>query len=478
MKILMATPEAVPYAKTGGLADVAGSLPGEFTRQRKENIESLLFLPFHKRIKNSVKAESLGKSVSVKMGDKTYKGALYRHGYAVFIECDEFFARDGLYGTPAGDYPDNDKRFIFFSRGVLEAAKALDFRPDLIHVHDWQTGLIPLYLKTLYRKDKFFGKTKSVLTVHNLGYQGLFPRETLPLAGLGWELWTPDGVEFWGKMNFLKAGIIGADIITTVSPTYAKEVLAPEQGFGLDGLLKKRTGAIRGILNGIDYDVWNPGQDSLLPRQYWPRDLAGKRESKKRLVKECGFENPKAPVAGFVGRLTSQKGIEILLGAAGELAGWGLHLVVLGTGEDAYMKAFASLQRKLSPRVKVFIAFDEALSHLIYAGSDMFLMPSLYEPCGLGQMIAMRYGTPPVARKTGGLADTIEDYSPLEGKGTGFLFADKSASGLKEAIRSALLVYSMPERWDRMARTAMRRDFSWRNSARHYIDLYRELMQK
>ena len=478
MKILMATPEAVPYAKTGGLADVAGTLPGEFLKLKRDKPEVLLFMPFYKKIKNFVQAESLGKSFSIKIGEKTYKGSLCGDKYAVFIRSDEFFARDGLYGAPAGDYPDNDKRFIFFSRAVLEAARLLDFRPDIIHVHDWQAGLIPLYLKTLYRKDPFFGKTKSVLTVHNLGYQGLFPRESLPLTGLGWELFTPDGVEFWGKMNFLKAGIIGADMITTVSPTYAKEILTPEQGFGLDGLLRKRASAIRGILNGIDYGVWDPQTDAFIPKNFSVKDLSGKKESKKALVRECGFEDARAPIASFIGRLSSQKGINMLLDVAEDLVGWGLNLCVLGTGDEVYNKALASLSRKLAGRLKAFIAFDEKLSHLIYAGSDIFLMPSLYEPCGLGQMIAMRYGTPVVARRTGGLADTISDFSPLDGKGEGFLFAEKSASALKEALRSALLVYSMPRPWDSARRSGMRRDFSWRNSARQYIELYIRLQRE
>jgi starch synthase len=475
VKILMASPEAVPYAKTGGLADVAGALPGEFLRQRIEKIKIMLVLPLYKKIKAGFELENTGKNFSIKIGDKSYKGSIHKNEYAFFIGCDEFFARDELYGTPAGDYPDNDKRFVFFARAVLEAAQATDFRPDIIHVHDWQAALIPLYLKTLYRKNPFFSISKSVLTIHNLGYQGLFPKESLPLTGLGWEFFNPDGVEFWGKVNFLKAGIIGADMITTVSPTYAKEILTPEQGFGLDGLLRKRQANIRGILNGLDYTIWDPEDDSFIPKPYSFKNLTGKRESKKALLKECGFENAKAPIASFVGRLSWQKGVDMLLGAAQDLTSWGLHLAILGTGDEGYNRAFAALSKKLSPRMKAFITFDEKLSRLIYAGSDIFLMPSRYEPCGLGQMISMHYGTPPVARKTGGLADTIADYSPLLGKGTGFLFEEQSPAALKECLRSALLVYAAPGRWEEITRNSMRRDFSWRNSARNYIELYREL---
>lgn len=471
----MAAPEAVPYAKTGGLADVAGTLPPEFLKMKRKDFSVNLFMPYYRKIKNSIQAEDTGKSVSVKIGPKKYTASLFRKDYTIFIGCDEFFDREELYGTPAGDYPDNAQRFIFFARAVLETSKTLDIRPDILHCHDWQTALVPLYLKTLYKKDPFFSNTKSVFTIHNLGYQGVFPKETMALTGLGMELFTPDGIEFWGSVNFMKAGIIGADIITTVSPTYAKEILTKEQGFGLDGLLRKRQADLKGILNGIDYSVWDPEKDSFIPGPYSVKDPKGKKASKAALIKACGFRNADLPIAGFIGRLSSQKGIEFLLSAAGQLVDWGLNIVILGKGDEVFTMGVEKISSENSGRIRSFLAFDEALSHLIYAGSDLFLMPSVYEPCGLGQMIAMRYGTPPVARETGGLADTIEDYSPIRGKGTGFLFQDESGPALKEAIRSALAVYENAPLWNKVIKSGMRRDFSWRNSAKKYLELYQEL---
>jgi starch synthase len=472
MNVLMASPEAAPYAKTGGLADVAGALAG---LMQKTGQKALLMLPYYREIKNRIRAERLDKTVEVKVGTGVFRGGLHSHRHAVFIECDEFFDREELYGTAAGDYPDNAQRFIFFSRAVLEAAKALDFRPDVVHAHDWQTALIPLYLKTAYGKDVFFRDARSVFTIHNLGYQGLFPPEVMSFTGLGMEQFSPEGVEFFGKMNFLKAGIIGADAITTVSPTYAKEILTPEHGFGLDGLLRKRAAVLTGIINGVDYSEWNPAKDTLIPANYTSGNIEGKKTCRKHLAATCGFADSRAPVAAFVGRLTSQKGVDILAGAARDLMDWGVNLVVLGKGDEEYRKALSALAGRHKGRLHAHIGFDEELSHLVYAGSDMFIMPSRYEPCGLGQMIAMRYGTPPVATNTGGLADTIRDYSPLRGAGTGFLFEDRTADALRQCVRGALIAHADRARWRAVVKASMRADFSWKNSAGKYVGLYGSL---
>ncbi len=470
MNVLIATPEAIPYAKTGGLADVAGTLLGEFQRLK---LSARLVMPYYRRVKEGFSAEPLNKPFRVKIGEKVYSGGLYGSGPAVFIECDELFDREELYGTPEGDYPDNAQRFIFFSRAVLEAAKALDFKPDVIHVHDWQAGLVPFYLKTLYEGDPFFVDTKSVITIHNLGYQGIFPKEVLALAGLGPEFFTPETLEFYGNVNFLKAGLLGADRITTVSPTYAKEIMTPEYGFGLDGLLRKRAGAVSGILNGIDVNYWNPQKDTAIPANFGVRDLRGKLECRKALVKKCGFGNSRAPMASFIGRLSAQKGLDLLAGAAEAMIAWGMNLVILGKGDESYQDAMLELGEAYKGKVHVTIGFEDEFSHLIYAGSDMFLMPSIYEPCGLGQMIAMRYGTPPIARKTGGLSDTVLDYSPVKG-GSGFLFESADADGLRQCARAALLACSEPRRWEQLVKTGMRLDLSWKASARKYVELYEE----
>lgn len=478
MKVLIASPEAVPYAKTGGLADVVGALSREFLKSRG-GPSVRLFMPYYKTLKANPKNLNLSFDIKIGGGGPSYKGGLYSEGHAVFIRCDKLFGRDELYGTPSGDYPDNARRFIFFSKAVLEGAKLLGFRPDVVHVHDWQAALIPFFLKTLYSGDKFFKAVRSVLTIHNLGYQGLFPPEVMPEAGLGWEFFTPDTLEFYGKVNFLKAGIVAADALTTVSPTYAREILAPEQGFGLDGLLRKRASALSGILNGIDYGLWDPAKDPRLPANFSDgKDfIKGKGACKEALAARCGFKDPGAPVISFIGRLSAQKGVELFIEAASDPVLRGVNIAVLGKGDDYYQRALAALAEKRAGAFFLSFAFDEDLSHLMYAGSDMFLMPSRYEPCGLGQLISQKYGTPPVARKTGGLADTITDFEPLGESGTGFLFGDFSTSSLRECLRGALCAYAGKTRWRALARRGMAMDFSWANSARKYLELYRGVVR-
>jgi starch synthase len=476
MRILIATPEAVPFAKTGGLADVAGSLIKEFIGLKSD---AIIMLPLYKGIKEKFRLRDTGKKVSVSIGSGIHNGKVFSYGgNAFFIKCDEFFGRAELYGSPEGDYGDNAHRFVFFSKAVIEASRALGFRPDIIHSNDWQTALIPLYIKTVYGKDDFFKKTSTVLTIHNLGYQGIFPPSAMLVAGLDWTLFNPEGVEFYGNMNFLKAGIISADIITTVSATYAKEILDSSYGFGLDGVLRKRASDITGILNGIDYGEWDPGSDKLLPANYGPDDMSGKGICKGQLAKRCAFGKKDAPIAGMVGRLSSQKGLDIFLGAIDEILSCGVNVVVLGKGDIVYQDRLMEASKKHKGRLSVNIALDEGLAHMIYAGSDIFLMPSRYEPCGLGQQIAQRYGTAPVARKTGGLADTITDYDPLEKSGTGFLFSDYSGHALAECIKRALCAYSDGLRWQGIINSAMEADFSWHESAKKYLELYKRLGRK
>jgi starch synthase len=482
MKILIASPEGVPYVKTGGLADVAGALCEEYRRMKKD---AFLILPFYRKIMDSPSPpKDTGIVIDVPVGDRVVTGRIFRDRFAAyFIACDEFFDRSELYGTPEGDYVDNASRFIFFSRGVLEACRALKFKPDVIHCNDWQTGLIPLYLKTLYRKDAFFSKTASLLTLHNIGYQGLFPAEEMPLTNLGWEFFRPDLIEFYGKVNFLKAGLISADVLNTVSNTYSKEILEKEFGYGLEGVLKNREGDLYGIVNGIDYEEWDPSTDRFLQGKYSQNDVAGKAICKRDLLKSL-FRRPdvlkagEVPLVGMVGRLSAQKGLDLVGESIPALLSFGIKLVILGKGDEKFQKVLSVMSRKYSGRVSVTIGFDDALAHRIYAGADFFLMPSRYEPCGLGQLISQRYGTIPVARKTGGLADTIVDYDPLKKRGTGFLFSDYTASAMQDALKRAFCVFTDGDKMKKMMSDGMKRDFSWKRSAERYILLYSAALKK
>lgn len=485
MKVAIVTSEAIPYSKTGGLADVAGTLFKEYI---KMGLETYLFIPLYMTTKKQFAKEihDTGVEIDVLIGKEIKKGRVFRSQNVFFVGNDEYFDRDELYGTAAGDYPDNDRRFTFFCKMVLEICKRLNIDIDIMHCNDWQTGLIPLFLKTLYKDSQIFNKTHSLITIHNLGYQGIFPQQTMEITGLGPELFNPDGIEFYGNVNFLKAAIISADAITTVSKTYAKEILTPEYGFGMEGVLKNRADKIYGVLNGIDYNEWNPSSDNLLPRNYSSNysslgsksDLAGKTTCKKSLIQKCSFKgNTDTPLLCFIGRLSHQKGMDILVDALpglikpvpNEYEGNEINIIIIGKGDEHYHRALDLAKKRFSKNIFYYPLFDEAFAHLAYAGSDIFLMPSRYEPCGLGQMIAMRYGTIPVARKTGGIADTIED-----GK-TGFLFEDHSAHSLSTAINRALKSYSDKKIWSKIIGNAMGMDFSWERSAKMYIEIYSRL---
>ncbi len=475
MKVLIAASEAIPYVKTGGLADVTGSLLKEY---RKTGIDAFLMLPLYRRVREEFDLRDTGLTAKVPVGGRSFSFRILSfEEVSFFLECDEFFDREELYGTPAGDYPDNAERFTFFSRAVLEACIVLGLRPDVIHCNDWQTGLLPVYLKSLYRTE-FFRGTATVMTIHNLGYQGIFDASCFTLSGLppGW--FNPEGMEFYGKVNFLKAGIVASDVLTTVSSTYAKEILTPEFGYGLDGVLRRRSADLYGVINGIDYGEFDPAHGLGIPARYDASDLSGKSQCREELLRECGLSaGEKAPVASMIGRLSAQKGIDIFLSAAPEIVSSGVKLVVLGKGDEEYQKGVISLGKEHRDSVSVRIGYDEAFARRIYAGSDMILMPSLYEPCGLSQIIAMRYGAVPVARRTGGLADTITDHDSLKGGGTGFLFRDYSAAVFVECLKRALCVYADKRRWRRIMTAAMKEDFSWKNSAREYIELYEKAIK-
>ena len=475
MNVLMAAPEVFPYAKTGGLADAVAGLAAGLAGRRHQ---VLVIMPYYRGVKGRFPADGGGKPFAVRIGGSAFAGMLRRRDNALFIECDRLFDRPELYGTPSGDYPDNPQRFIFFARAVFEAARLACFKPDIIHCHDWQAGLVPVYLKTLYANDPFFAGTRSVLTIHNMGYQGVFPPDAMRMSGLPGGLFNPEEVEFYGKMNFLKAGIIWAGRLTTVSPSYAVQIQTPEHGFGLDGVLRKRASRLKGIINGLDCRVWDPARDPHIPVNFsLSKGLAGKEACKKELAMLCGFKEPDAPLVSFVGRLSSQKGADIAIAALGEAVPEGVNFVFIGKGDEQYQSQLEAAGARYPGSVYVRIGFDEEFSHLVYAGSDIFLMPSRYEPCGLGQMIALRYGTPPVAADTGGISDTVRNYHPLRGEGSGFLFPEASPASLLQSLWHALCVYRQGERWAGVVKAGMAADFSWRKPAAGYLEVYREAMK-
>ncbi|MGB9711224.1 MAG: glycogen synthase GlgA [Thermodesulfovibrio sp.] len=489
MKIALVSAEAYPFSKTGGLGDVVGALFKEFI---KAGIDTTLFLPFYRTTKQNFPSSTVNAGIvyGVSVGANTRFGALRTarvcfdeeenlkieastQGNLFFIEHNDFFDREELYGTTHGEYLDNAERFVFFCRAVLEICKIMNLKFDVIHCHDWHTALIPLYLKTFYKECSCFERTKTILTIHNLGYQGIFPREKLEITGFGQEMFHIDGFEFYGMINFLKVGLFNADIITTVSPTYAKEILTPEYGAGLDGVLRKRKESLVGIINGIDYKIWNPETDPFIVQNYGVNNIKNKQKNKEDLINLAGIKcSSESPLIAFIGRFAYQKGIDIIAQAIPALVQKEVSFVFEGTGEAYYENKIRELQKNFPSKIYAFVGFDEALAHKIYAGADGLLVPSRYEPCGLSQLIAMRYGTPPICRRTGGLSDTVED------RVTGFLFDEYTSAALTEAIERFIEIYKNKNRFLNMIYEAMKRDFSWSNSCKKYIELYRGLINE
>lgn len=466
----------MPYAKTGGLADVVGTLPQEV---RILGHEVIVFIPRYKGVDiQKWGLQSVIDRLEISVGSERETGRVFSHtlegGTKVYlIDHPEFFCRDGLYGTPLGDYPDNDRRFIFFQRTVCETLLRIGFQPDVIHCHDWQSGLIPAYLKTIYANGALFKKTRTVFTIHNLGYQGNFPPDSLPATGLDWDQFKMERLEFYGKVSFLKAGLVYADMVTTVSERYAEEIQTKEFGCGLEGVLGKRRDTLRGIVNGIDPKEWNPETDPDITAQYSIKSTDKKWINKNSLQKENGLKvDPKVPLAGIVSRLVDQKGIDILIPAIGEMVRLGIQFVLLGTGDEKYHQVLREIAKKGKGFVGIHILFDAKMAKRIYAGCDMLLVPSFYEPCGLAQFIGLRYGTIPVVRETGGLADTIREFNPQTGQGNGFSFKEYSADALLTSVKKALRVFQSEKDWPVLMKNAMKSDFSWTASAKKYIRLY------
>ncbi|MFH1860112.1 MAG: glycogen synthase GlgA [bacterium] len=493
MKILIATAEAVPFAKTGGLADVTGALPLVLA---EKGHDVRLVLPQYTMTKKwlannpqfSVQKVS---GIDVPIKGISIKGIIeelrYKNITVYLIKNDDYFLRDELYSTQSGDYEDNAERFIFFSRAVLEMLKSKNWSPDVIHINDWQAATIPLFLKTVYKDNPFYSSIATVLTIHNLGYQGVFPPSELELfSGINpTEIFTMDRLEFYGKINLLKAGIVYADIVNTVSPKYAQEIQTPECGYGLDGVLKQRSHELYGIINGIDYDIWNPATDNEIAHHYNLQCLENKKLNKIDLMNSfhsgtktrAKTPDDDTPLIGLVGRLASQKGLDILAEIFEPLLSMNIRLIILGSGEEKYHSLLQKINRKYQGKISVNFGYNEKLAHMIYASSDMFLMPSHYEPCGLGQLISLRYGTVPIVRETGGLFDTISEFDPLSGTGNGFTFTEYSGKALLQTIKRACYIYQHKTDWDRCVANGMNQDYSWSASALEYVKLYRRAVK-
>jgi starch synthase len=480
MNILIGSAEIYPYSKTGGLGDMVGALAKALARAGHR---TCVVTPLYSGVRERLPGlRKLDLSFEVPLGLETLSGEVWSYTAApgltiYFVEQPGFFQRAGLYQQFGVDYPDNAERFIFFSKALTHLALNLPEKPDVVHLHDWQAGPTALLLRHQCRVE---GRSAPPIctTIHNLAYQGVFPVAKFPLLNLPWDYFTPDGLEFFGQMNCLKAGIVWSDIVSTVSPTYAREITTVEYGCGLDGLLRHRGKDLHGILNGVDYDEWDPIRDTYLPHRYSQQDMRGKAACKLALQKEFGLpQDPMIPLFGNVGRMVEQKGVDILLGALQDRLQAKLQFVMIGTGAPAYERGFQELAARFPGKAAVRVGFDEALSHRIEAGCDFFVMPSRFEPCGLNQMYSLRYGTIPIARATGGLEDSVIDIRQNAELANGIKFGDFTAAALAKAIEKALALYHEPELLERFRHTGMAGDFSWDKTAREYVRMYGRAME-
>lgn len=488
--VVMLSAEAAPYVKVGGLADVVGALPKVVERL---GAEVTVVLPFYKAIpheKLGIRPSDACPSFDVKMGSGMVRAdvaqtAMPGTGVTVFfLGGGGYFSRDGVYDDPATrkGYADNLQRFAFYAKAGLELLRRRGEPVDVVHCHDSQTALIPGLLRTLYQNDPFFAHTGCLFTIHNLAYQGLYEKEALFWVGLDSKRFYPSSpFEFWGKVNLMKIGIETADLLSTVSVTYAREIQSgPEYGYGLEGILRNRASDLHGIVNGIDYDEWNPETDPLIPAHYSTQDPSGKAMCKAALLQTMRLPRRKGrvPLIGIISRLADQKGFDLIEEAIQEIAKQDLQMVILGTGQQKYHELFQKISARYPERIAVRLGFDNQLAHQIEAGADLFLMPSKYEPCGLNQLYSLRYGTVPIVRATGGLADTVTDYDVQSDRGTGFVFHDYSAVEMMAAIERALVVYADSKRWQRLMVRDMMQRWSWEESARKYMELYEEICQR
>jgi starch synthase len=476
----MLSPEIAPFAKTGGLADVVGTL--SLALEKCGHEVSLIMPAYRCALNQGFDFKETALQPVVPIGESLETASVLKtrlsENISVFlVRADRYFDRDDLYGTAEGDFPDNAQRFVFFSRAALEILRA--HPAEIVHCHDWQAALATVILKTQSSRYPEIAAAKTILTAHNLGFQGIFPESKWPLFNLGRNYFTPQYLEFYGNINFLKGALVFADKITTVSPSYAQEIMTAEQGFGLEGVLRQRSADLKGILNGIDYTEWNPETDPYIAGRYSQDDLSGKRTCKKDLQQRLGlFVEPDIPLVGMISRLTAQKGLDLVQKIFDELMERQLQVVLLGDGETRYESFFTSATVRFPAKMAARIGFDTPLAHRIEAGADIFLMPSLYEPCGLNQMFSQKYGTIPIVRAVGGLKDTVLDYDTYQRSGTGFVFRPYDPQALLETIDKALRVYDNKRAWSALQRRAMSMDFSWDRSARAYSTLYEELLHR
>jgi starch synthase len=480
LKVCQVAAETSPFAKTGGLGDVVAGLSRALAR---EGLDVRIFLPFYKKVAQLdypfVAVEFL-RDLELALGSRRFTWSVFTTRLppsgpdVYFVHCPALYHHEGIY---SGDW-DEYLRFTLLSRAAIESCQRMGWGPDLFHVHDWHTALVPVYLRTLYAWDRLFARSRTVLTLHNLGYQGVYGREVLDELGLAAhaQLFPAEDLA-QGRVGFLKTGLAHADLLTTVSRTYAREIQTPEQGFGLDGLLRSRADRLVGIVNGVDYGEWDPARDPHIPHHYSAADLTGKARMKESLLGKVGLAHRReAPVVGLVSRLTPQKGLDLLLDTLPEfLFHRDLRFVALGSGEERYESFLSWLQVSFPGKAWYYRGYNEELAHWIEAGADLFLMPSRYEPCGLNQMYSLRYGTPPVVRRTGGLADTVEPWNPVARSGTGFSFDHFTPEGLRWALDTALRTFEDAEGWQRLIQNGMAKDFSWERQVRPYLDLYRRL---
>ncbi len=472
LKILIVSSEAAPFVKSGGLGDVVGLLPKAL---RKLGADVRVVIPKFRKIKNEnyIDVEYLG-CFDVKLGWRTQKaGVLFKNGEVptYFIENDFYFGRDELYG-----YDDDNERFAFFSKAVLDMLPFADFVPDIIHCNDWQTGPVPMLLRETYKKITYLKDIKTIYTIHNLQYQGNFDPSSMEMLDLPWYLYDNGTVEFYGRMSYMKAGLVYADIISTVSETYADEIQTEEYGYGFDGIIRAGKDRLRGIINGIDYETNNPETDKRIDVNYSADNAEAKKENKRLLQERLGLEQRDVPMICMISRLADQKGLDILANAMERLMQNDIQFVILGTGEKRYEDMFRYYENRWKGRFCSCIMFDDTLAQKIYASGDMFLMPSRFEPCGLGQMFSLRYGTVPVVRKTGGLADSVEQFNRETGTGNGFLFETYDAEGILWAVGEALKIYTDTDKWNTLVKNCMNTKLSWSDSAEKYMELYKEML--
>jgi starch synthase len=470
--------EALPFSKTGGLADVLGALPSAVARL---GWDVTLVTPRYRGVAEGRPVATLPLVVGGYAADvRLSETALGDGATALLVDAPELYDRDGLYHVDNVDYPDNARRFAALVRAGFEYLALENRRVNVVHAHDWQAGLAPVYLHTRYADHSVLGMTPSVLTIHNLAFQGLFEPDWLPRLDLPWSMLSIDEMEYWGRVSFLKGAINHATAITTVSPRYAAEIQTPELGFGFDGILRRRSADLVGILNGIDTRQWDPSADPHLPAPFTVDDLSGKAAAKRAVLERYGLptdaDTLERPLIGMISRMVDQKGFDLIAELSTELPRLPASFVILGTGEARYQDLWRELAVVYPERIGTVIGFDEGLAHLIEAGSDMFLMPSRFEPCGLNQMYSLRYGTVPIVREVGGLADTVVDYAPDQPESTGFVFQNPTAIQLLTAIRRALAVFDDPVGWRALQRRGMQQDYSWDRSAREYVTIYERLL--